>query len=125
MPYQINRVHLLICVLAGTVITGGFVWLIFFDLPHATFRMIFWINVTLVAFYFIGQFARSYLLANVFVPIEDGFNLEEDEEYKAFVAQLEAQGADSIDLMVEEPLELVDPLDDDFIDDFQVPEEAL
>ncbi|MCL1878794.1 MAG: hypothetical protein FWF80_08040 [Defluviitaleaceae bacterium] len=116
MTYQINRMHLLICILAGTVISGGFVWFIFFDLPRTLFHMAFWVSLAIVVFYFIGCFVRGYLLANVFLE-DKGYNFEEDEEYQAFVANLEGRMLDPADLMTEEPIEFVDPLEGEEFDD--------
>ncbi|MCL2355678.1 MAG: hypothetical protein FWC70_00795 [Defluviitaleaceae bacterium] len=136
MSYQLNRIHLLISVLAGVVIAGAFVWTIFFDMPRHLFTMTFWVSITIVVFYFVGHFVRSYLLTNVFVPLENTYNFAEDEEYQAFVASLENQELGTLDVMTEEPLEIVgaagfidpvDPLAGEFDDEFalHVPDEAL
>lgn len=125
MSYQLNRVHLLICVFAGLVVTGGFVWHIFFEMPRTLFTMAFWISAALVLFYFVGHIVRSYLLAHVFLPPEEEFNFEEDEEYQAFVASLEEQELEPVDVMTEEPAEFDAPLGDPLLDEFDEPMPVL
>ncbi|MCL2577419.1 MAG: hypothetical protein FWE27_05135 [Defluviitaleaceae bacterium] len=118
MSYQLNRVHLLICVFAALVLAGGFVWLIFFGDPFPLFTMAMWVSAGIIIFYIIGQFARSFLIAKVFVS-EEEYDFSQDEEYLAFMASLENDAGEPTDVMQDDPLqsdEFDDSLDDPFME---------
>jgi hypothetical protein len=79
--------------------------------------MAWWVSLSIVIFYVIGQFARSILIEKVFMPIEDEYDFSQDEEYQTFMANLNEQYESPEDVMQEEPLE-VEPLEfDDSFDD--------
>jgi hypothetical protein len=120
MSYQLNRAHLLICIFAGLVLCGGFVWHIFFRPSFTLFTMALWVSSAIVLFYFVGKIVRSYLISEVFVPIVDDYNFEEDEEYQAFVASLENNGEEPADVMLDDPLQEI-PEFDDLNDPFMEP----
>ncbi|MDR0272534.1 MAG: hypothetical protein LBI27_04370 [Clostridiales bacterium] len=122
MSYQLNKVHLLICIFAGVVLAGGFVWQLVFTLPvpNTLFTMAWWVSLGIVLFYCVGAFARSFLIQQVFVPIEDEYNLAEDEEYQAFVKSLETQNEPS-DVMFDDPLHDLNSYDDSLNDPFMEP----
>lgn len=113
MSYQLNRVHLLICIFAGLVLTGGGVWHLFFGTPSPLFTMVMWVNFGIVVFYCIGQFARSILIKKVFVP-EEKYGFLQDEEYKEFTESLETETTPPTDVMFDDPtqaeLEFDDPV---------------
>ncbi|MCL2048943.1 MAG: hypothetical protein FWG87_09465 [Defluviitaleaceae bacterium] len=119
MSYQLNRLHLLICVFAGLVLTVGFVWHLFFGLPFHLFTMALWVSFAIVFFYFVGHIVRSILISQVFNTGVVDYDLSEDEEYQKFMASLEAEGAEAPEgLLLAEPLldetlfeEYVEPLD--------------
>jgi len=125
MSYQLNKAHLLICIFAGLVLTGGFVWLIFFGAPFPLFTMAMWVSAGIIIFYVIGQFARSILVTDIFPPPEEEEEeLEEDpdalmDEEGAMLE--EAEDAMPQDVMYNEPLhhpemmEYEDALDDPFM----------
>jgi hypothetical protein len=110
MTYRLNRVHLLITAFAGVVLSGGFVYHRFFAMPHTLFSMALWVSSGLVLFYCIGFFARAYLIQNVFVPPPE-YDFSQDEEYLAFMASLENDGAQP----PPEEMQLPDPMLDDLM----------
>ncbi|MCL2386290.1 MAG: hypothetical protein FWC89_01955 [Defluviitaleaceae bacterium] len=106
MSYQLNRAHLLICIFAALVVTGGFVWHLLFGLPSTLAFMAWWVSVAIVLFYVIGQFARSILIKQVFVPNNDEYDLSDDPEYQAFMASLNNEAPPTpTDVMFSEPLQ--------------------
>lgn len=121
MSYQLNRVHLLICIFAGLVLAGGFVWLIFFGDAFPLFTMAMWVSAGIVLFYVIGQFARSILIQKVFVP-EEEYDFANDEEYIAFMAKLNGETVEPpTNVMFDDPMqvdamEFDDSLDDPFME---------
>ena len=122
--YQLNRAHLLICIFAGFVLTGGFVWHLFFDFPYTLFSMALWVSSAIVLFYFLGLIARSFLISQVFVP-EEEYDFSQDEEYLAFMEGLENKEAELSDVMLNDPLEGGEPMmdyDDSIEDPFMEPE---
>jgi hypothetical protein len=106
VSYQLNRVHLLICIFAGLVLTCGFVWHLFFGLRFELFTMSLWVSFAIVFFYFVGHIVRSILINRIFVPGAGDYDFSEDEEYQKFLESLESSGESPSDLMSEEPLEL-------------------
>jgi hypothetical protein len=104
MTYRLNRSHLLISVLAALVMTGGFVYRLFFDTPHTLFNMAWWVSFAIVLFYIIGQFARSILIEKVFLPLDMEYDLSQDEEYQTFMSNLNESPPENI--MQEEPLQM-------------------
>ena len=121
MSYQLNKSHLLICIFAGVVLAGGFVWQIFFSFPHPLFGMAMWVSLGIVIFYVIGYIARYILINSVFVRHDHDYDFSQDEEYQSFVASLETQGMEPMDLMTEDPLETMDSYDDTLDDPFMEP----
>jgi hypothetical protein len=117
MSYQLNKAHLLICIFAGLVLTGGFVWLLFFGSPFPLFSMAMWVSASIVVFYVVGHFARSILIRDVFVP-EDEYDFSQDEEYQAFMESLENDDGELSDVMFDDP---VGPEDLDFEDSLDEP----
>ena len=104
MSYQLNRIHLLICIFAGLVLTVGFVWHRFFGLPFHLFTMSLWVSFAIVFFYFVGHIVRAILLSQVFLPDAGNYDLSEDEEYQKFMASLETESEGELaDVMFEDP----------------------
>ena len=115
MSYQLNRVHLLICIFAGIVLAAGFVWHIFFRLPHSLFTMALWVSSAIVLFYFIGHIIRSVLINQVFVPSED-YDFSDDPEYQAIFGNNQEDNSSPPNVMFDEPL-MMDSFDDDELND--------
>lgn len=105
MSYQLNRVHLLLCIFAGLMLAGGFVYLLFFGLPPTLFTMALWVSSGIVLFYCIGHFVRSFLIQKVFVPQEE-YDFSQDEEYQAFMESLNAEPEPPKDVMLEDPMQM-------------------
>ncbi|MCL2840396.1 MAG: hypothetical protein FWE05_06445 [Defluviitaleaceae bacterium] len=88
MPYQLNKSHLLICIIAALVITAGFVIHHLLGLPFGLFTMALWISLVIVGFYIVGHVARAILINSVFAPtetaelIDDGIPLETDMNFE-------------------------------------------
>ncbi|MCL1844016.1 MAG: hypothetical protein FWF79_09400 [Defluviitaleaceae bacterium] len=112
MSYQLNRVHLLICIFAALVLTAGFVWHIFFSMPYSLFTMALWVSSAIVLFWCIGHFIRSFLIKEVFVPLEEEYNFDDDPEYQAIMGitpaeQIEFDAPEGV--MFDDPM-AADPL---------------
>jgi hypothetical protein len=105
---------LLISIFAGLVFAGGFVWRLFIGMPDGLFNMAWWVSLGIVIFYIIGQFARSILVEQVFLPIENEYDFSQDEEYKTFMANLDEEYATPENVMFDEPnhTEFDDSFDD-------------
>jgi hypothetical protein len=118
VSYQLNKVHLLICIFAGLILAGGFVWHLFFGLSFRLFTMALWVSLAIVMFYFVGHVARSILINKVFVPVNEQYDFSEDEEYKAFMESLENKPVEPDGVMYDDPMQ-ADPLAsyDDSLDD--------
>jgi len=80
MPYQLNKSHLIICILAALVITAGFVIHHLMGSPFGLFTMALWVSTIIVIFYFIGHIARHILISGVFVLPEEELLEEENME---------------------------------------------
>ena len=119
MSYRLYKSHLLICIFAALMLTGGFVWQMFFSIPIPFIARIIWICSGIVIFYFIGHIARAILINDVFKR-RDEYNFEEDEEYQAFVASLESNEMAPMNVMLDDPIETVD-YDDTLNDPFMEP----
>jgi hypothetical protein len=104
VSYQLNRVHLLICIFAGLVLTCGFVWRLFFEIPSPLFTMAMWVSFAIVFFYFVGHIVRSILISKVFDKPVVHYDLSEDEEYQKFMASLDSDGEPVENVMFEEPV---------------------
>ena len=73
MSYQLNKSHLIICIVAALVITAGVVIHYLMGNPFTYFNMALWVSLIIVIFYFVGHIARHFLISSVFVlPEEEG-----------------------------------------------------
>ncbi|MCL2216054.1 MAG: hypothetical protein FWB91_03430 [Defluviitaleaceae bacterium] len=80
MSYQLNKSHLLICILAALVITAGFIIHYLVGSPFPLFNMALWVSLVIVIFYFVGHIARAILIHNVFAPAEIEELIDEELE---------------------------------------------
>lgn len=122
MSYRLNRIHIIICILAATVLAAGFVWHLVIGIPSSLFTFAMWISGAIIVFYIIGTFVRAILIKKVFVPEEHDFS--QDEEYQAFMENLNNEGEPPADVMQEEPLAEIE-YDDSLSDPFMEPLEDV
>jgi len=65
MPERLDKIHLLICILAAASVTAAcIIW------QEAVFWWLLWVSGVIVVFYFIGHIVRSYLMNQVFFTEE-------------------------------------------------------
>lgn len=88
MSYQLNKLHLLICILAAFTITAGFIIHNLLGNPFGLFTMVLWVCSVIVVFYFIGHMARGYLINSVFVQKEEEL-IEVESEIENEFTELE------------------------------------
>ena len=66
MSERLNKIHLIICTIAATIIAIGFIAVHVYDFSHGLFTMAMWVSITIVLFYFIGHLVRAFLINQVF-----------------------------------------------------------
>ena len=71
MSYQLNKMHLIICIIAALTITAGFVIHSLLGSPFGLFTMALWVSLVIVCFYFLGHIARHILISRVFMEQEE------------------------------------------------------
>ena len=76
MSERLNKVHLIICTIAASIIAIGFIAVHVYDVTHGLFTMAMWVSISIVLFYFIGHMVRAFLITRVFTEEEK----EADEE---------------------------------------------
>ena len=123
MSYQLNRVHLLICIFAGLVLAAGFVWRLFSPWPSNLFTFAMWVSAAIIVFYIIGTFVRAFLISKVFVPTEE-YDFSQDEEYQAFMASLNNEAPPAEDVMLDAPIDEIE-YDETLNDPFMEPLEDI
>ena len=81
MSERLNKVHLIICTIAATVVAIGFIVIHVYDETHGLLLMAMWVSIAIVLFYFIGHMARAFLINRVFVEADESVaeNDEKDE----------------------------------------------
>ena len=79
MSERLNKVHLIICTIAATVVAIGFIVIHVYDETHGLLLMAMWVSIAIVLFYFIGHMARAFLISRVFVETDEGTG-ENDED---------------------------------------------
>jgi len=83
MSEQLNKIHLIISMLAALAITIGFIVRMFTGYPSSLFNMALLVSATIVGFYFLGHIARYFLISRVFmIPSDEYEELEEFDEYE-------------------------------------------
>ena len=80
-----EKLHILIAIIATTTITAGFAIRNFIGLPDGPFTKALWISAFIVGFYIIGLFAKAFVLQQVF-PEPEEIALEETDASAALMA---------------------------------------
>ena len=70
MTERLNKVHLIICTIAASIIAIGFIAVHVYDVTHGLFTMAMWVSISIVLFYFIGHMVRAFLINRVFAEDE-------------------------------------------------------
>jgi len=130
MSYQLNKSHLLICIVAALVITAGFIIHHLLGLPFGLFTMALWVSLVIVIFYVVGHIARAILIGGVFTPEETTELTEEESEEEAELEGEELPEGMMEYSTVEAPLvenehEQFYPVEDDFSNHEPTAEELM
>ena len=79
MSERLNKVHLIISLIAAIVVAIGFILIHVYGVTHGWFLATMWVNIAIILFYLIGHVARAFLITKVFVmPDEDESDYDED-----------------------------------------------
>ena len=115
MSYQLNKIHLIICILAALSITIGFIIRMVVGVPFGLFTMAFLVSCTIVVFYCLGHIARSFLISQVFPPPPEG-------ELELLADEMELISEADTDTLMMEPMQesnftdFADSAEDSFMD---------
>jgi len=73
IPERLNKVHIILCILAAFVLTAGFLINRLLGYPFAEFTMALWVSLVIVVFYIFGLIVRQFLISSVFmIGVENG-----------------------------------------------------
>jgi len=67
MSFRINKIHLIISIIAALTLLVGFLFYRLTGMAHGYLTVAMWLSFAICLFYVIGLFARQYLKDRVFV----------------------------------------------------------
>ena len=127
MSERLNKVHLIISLIAAIVVAIGFIVIHVYGMTHGLLLMAMWVSIAIILFYFVGHLARAFLITKVFVIPDEDEDAEESSE--------EGESEDEIMVLVdmEEPEDTmihspshdeIDEMNDNDLDDEIISEET-
>ena len=69
--YRMEKMHILIAIIATTSVTVGFVIRNLIGLPDGSFTKALWISAFIVGFYIVGIFAKAFVFQQIFPEPEE------------------------------------------------------